>query len=80
VLTGTVTQDWLALYGQAFLASDRSAFGTTVDYTRPPAHPWPALASTAYVGAYHNNFFGAITIAAHGGWCWPRDRTKPASR
>ena len=44
-----------------------SKTGTTVDYTRPPAHPSPALASTAYVGVYHNNFFGEITIAAHGG-------------
>jgi CubicO group peptidase (beta-lactamase class C family) len=67
VLTGTVAQDWLALYGQRFLAFDRPAYGTTVDYTRPPAHPSPALASTAYVGVYHNNFFGEITVAAHGG-------------
>jgi CubicO group peptidase (beta-lactamase class C family) len=67
VLTGTVAQDWLALYGQRFLAFDKPAYGTTVDYTRPPAHPSPALASTAYVGVYHSNFFGEITIAAHGG-------------
>jgi CubicO group peptidase (beta-lactamase class C family) len=67
VLTGTVAQDWLALYGQAFITLDRPAYGTTVDYTRAPAHPSPALASTAYVGTYHNNFFGEIRIIAQGG-------------
>ena len=67
VLTGTLAQDWLALYGRAFRAFDKPAYGTTVDYTRPPAHPSPALSSSAYVGAYHNDFFGEMTIAAHGG-------------
>jgi hypothetical protein len=67
VLTGMVAQDWLALYGQRFLALDRPAYGTTVDYTRPPAHPSRALSSTVYVGAYHNDFFGEIRIAAQGG-------------
>jgi hypothetical protein len=67
VLTGTVTQDWLALYGPRFLALDKPPYGTTVDYTKPPAHPSPALASSAYVGAYHNDFFGEMTIAAQGG-------------
>jgi CubicO group peptidase (beta-lactamase class C family) len=67
VLTGTLAQDWLALYGQRFLALDRPPYGTTVDYTRPPAHPSPALSSSAYVGAYHNDFFGTMTITAQGG-------------
>jgi hypothetical protein len=67
VLTGTLAQDWLALYGRAFRAFDKPAYGTTVDYTRPPAHPSPALSSSAYVGAYHNDFFGKMTITAQGG-------------
>jgi hypothetical protein len=67
VLTGTVAQDWLALYSQRLRAVEEPPYGTKVDYTRAPAHPSPALPSTAYVGAYHNNFFGEMTIAASGG-------------
>ena len=32
------------------------------DYSKPPASPAPALAKSAYLGRYTNNFFGDIEI------------------
>jgi CubicO group peptidase (beta-lactamase class C family) len=67
VLSGKVEQDWIKLYGQAFAALDTPPYGTKVDYTKAPAHPSPARSSDAYVGTYHNDFFGESGIIAQGG-------------
>ena len=48
--------------------SDPAALGVFLgtDYSKPPASPTPALASSAYVGTYTNNFFGDIQIIEAG--------------
>jgi CubicO group peptidase (beta-lactamase class C family) len=67
-LHGQATRDWLALFKQVF--SDPAALGEFpgTDYSKPPASAAPALANSAYVGRYTNNFFGDIEItgAANG--------------
>jgi len=65
-LYGKATQDWFALFKQAF--SDPAAIGVTlgVDYSKPPALPSPALPNSAYLGTYTNNFFGDIQIIEKG--------------
>jgi CubicO group peptidase (beta-lactamase class C family) len=64
VLDGEVEQDWLALYGQLFKTALAPDYGTIIDYTKPPAPPSPALPAAAYPGAYRNDLFGGIEIAA----------------
>jgi CubicO group peptidase (beta-lactamase class C family) len=61
-LYGKPTQDWFAIFKQAF--SNPAATGTLLgfDYSKPPASPAPALASSAYVGKYSNDYFGEISI------------------
>jgi CubicO group peptidase (beta-lactamase class C family) len=61
-LYGKPTQDWLAIFKQAF--SNPAAVGTVLgfDYSKPPASPAPALRNSAYVGRYTNDFFGEISI------------------
>jgi CubicO group peptidase (beta-lactamase class C family) len=60
------TQDWLALFKQLF--SDPAALGVYLgtDYSKPPASPASALANSAYLGTYTNNFFGDIQIIEEG--------------
>jgi hypothetical protein len=38
-----------------------------VDYSRPPAEPSSPLPFDTYVGAYDNDFFGPIEVAADAG-------------
>jgi len=56
-LYGKPTQDWFAIFKQAF--SHPAAVGTVLgfDYSRPPASPAPALKSSAYVGRFTNDLF-----------------------
>jgi CubicO group peptidase (beta-lactamase class C family) len=65
-LFGKATQDWLALFKKVF--SNPAALGVTpgADYSKPPGSPTPALANTAYVGTYTNNFFGDMQIIEEG--------------
>jgi CubicO group peptidase (beta-lactamase class C family) len=61
-LYGKATQDWLALFKQVF--SNPAAVGISLgaDYSKPPASLTPALANSAYIGTYTNNFFGDLQI------------------
>jgi CubicO group peptidase (beta-lactamase class C family) len=61
-LYGKPTQDWFAVFKQAF--SNPAAVGTVLgfDYSKPPASPAPALKNSAYVGRYTNDYFGDISI------------------
>jgi CubicO group peptidase (beta-lactamase class C family) len=61
-LSGKATRDWLALFKKVF--SDPAALGVFLgtDYSKPPTSPAPALANSAYLGTYSNNFFGDIQI------------------
>jgi CubicO group peptidase (beta-lactamase class C family) len=65
-LYGKATQDWLALFKKVF--SDPAALGVFLgtDYSKPPVSPTPALANSAYVGTYTNNFFGDMQIIEAG--------------
>jgi CubicO group peptidase (beta-lactamase class C family) len=80
-LYGEPTQDWLALFRKFF--SDPAAIGTFpgFDYSNPPSSPWPAAANQAYIGAYDNDYFGAIRIIEKDGGLaiiqGPRDMTFP---
>jgi CubicO group peptidase (beta-lactamase class C family) len=66
-LHGKATQDWLSLFNKVF--SNPATLGVFLgtDYSKPPALPAPALATSAYVGTYTNNFFGDIQIIEQGG-------------
>jgi len=67
VLYGKPTQDWFAIFKQAF--SNPAAVGTVLgfDYSKPPASPAPALKSSAYVGRFTNDYFGDISIVEKDG-------------
>ncbi|MFL5664941.1 MAG: serine hydrolase [Ktedonobacteraceae bacterium] len=67
VLDGKVTRDWVELFRKVFSTLFAPDYGTKVDYTKPPAHPAPALTPAAYAGTYHNDFYGEIEIAAKDG-------------
>jgi CubicO group peptidase (beta-lactamase class C family) len=66
-LYGKPTQDWFAIFKQAF--SNPAGIGTVFgfDYSRPPASPMPALKSSAYVGRFTNDYFGDISIVEKDG-------------
>jgi CubicO group peptidase (beta-lactamase class C family) len=66
-LYGKPTQDWFAIFKQAF--SNPAAVGTVLgfDYSRPPASPAPPLKSSAYVGRFTNDYFGDISIVEKDG-------------
>src|SRR5438552_8840291 len=66
-LYGKPTQDWLAIFKQAF--SNPAAVGTVLgfDYSKPPASSVPALKNSAYFGRYTNDYFGGISIVEKDG-------------
>ena len=67
VLYGKLRQDWIKLFGQFFANINAPPYGTKIDYTKPPAHPTPALPFNAYVGTYYNDFIGEIGVATKNG-------------
>jgi len=80
-LYGKPTQDWFAIFKQAF--SSPAAVGTVpgFDYSKPPASPAAALKNGAYVGRYTNDYFGEISfIEKDGGLAivqGPKNKTFP---
>jgi hypothetical protein len=82
-LYGKPTQDWFAIFKQAF--SNPAAVGTVLgfDYSRPPASPTPALKNSAYVGRFTNDYFGDISIVEKDGGLaiveGPRNKTSRCS-
>lgn len=62
---GKQTQDWLALYGKAFAGIVESPDPT--DYGKPPATVTPARPNAAYVGTYHSDYWGDLTVTDVGG-------------
>ena len=80
-LYGKPTQDWLAIFKQAF--SNPAAVGTVLgfDYSKLPASPAPAIRNSAYVGRYTNDFFGEISIIEKDGGLaivqGPKNKTFP---
>ncbi len=80
-LYGKLTQDWFAIFKQAF--SDPAAVGTVLgfDYSKSATSPAPALKNAAYVGRYANDYFGEISILEKDGGLaiveGPRNKTFP---
>jgi len=65
---GNPQRDYFELLRPLFAAQiDTPNYGTTVDYSKPPAQRLPALPASAYVGTYRNNYFGEIAIANRDG-------------
>lgn len=62
-LYGKATQDWLTYFKKMYAAA---TLGGGTDYSKPPAAPAPALATSAYVGTYSNNLYGEIQIIEQG--------------
>lgn len=62
--TGAVSRDWLSILGASLAAStEESSYSTGTAWDSPPADETPALADAAYLGAYHNDFYGDVEIA-----------------
>jgi CubicO group peptidase (beta-lactamase class C family) len=62
--TGDVSRDWLAAAAQRMAAAmDEDTYGTEADWDNPPADVTPAAPDAAYVGAYHNDYYGDVEIA-----------------
>jgi CubicO group peptidase (beta-lactamase class C family) len=61
-LYGKPTQDWLAVYKQAFSQIHQAETSHIGNYSKPPTSPSPAAANPAYLGTYSNEFFGEIGI------------------
>ena len=57
---GKPTRDWFKIYRQAF--AEMTAAGEETDFSQPPASPLPPQDDAAYVGTYHNDYFGEIAI------------------
>ena len=63
--TGGPTVDWLTFLGPIFkqvTEGERSP----VDYSKPPASPKPAKATSTYTGTYANDYYGPLTVSAQG--------------
>ncbi|MFF7051643.1 serine hydrolase [Streptomyces griseorubiginosus] len=64
--TGGPTVDWLTFLGPIFKQATEGE-RSPVDYTKPPASPKPAKATSTYTGTYANYYYGRLTISAQGG-------------
>jgi CubicO group peptidase (beta-lactamase class C family) len=62
VRKGKIEKDWGKIFKQEFDALNKPAYGTAMDYRKPPARKSPPLPSEAYVGTYGNAYFGAVEI------------------
>ena len=62
--TGEVSRDWLAFVAPRMAAAmDEDTYGTEADWDTPPTDATPAAPDAAYVGAYHNDYYGDVEIA-----------------
>jgi CubicO group peptidase (beta-lactamase class C family) len=62
--TGDVTRDWLAFVAPRMAAAmDEDTYGREADWDNPPADVTPAAPDAAYVGTYHNDYYGDAEIA-----------------
>jgi CubicO group peptidase (beta-lactamase class C family) len=63
---GQVSRDWLALLVPIFTALMAPEYGDGIDWDTPPDPVTPAQPSDAYVGTYHNDYYGSATVVAAG--------------
>lgn len=64
--TGGPTVDWLTFLGPIFKQATEGE-RSPVDYSKPPASPAPAKATSTYTGTYANDYYGPLTVSAQGG-------------
>ena len=62
---GKSQRDWFAAYST--LMAPLLANTSVLEGKKPPAHPAPALANSAYVGTYDNDYFGPAAIEERSG-------------
>ena len=62
-LYGKATRDWLPYFKKMYSAA---TLGVGTGYSKPPAAPGPALATSAYLGTYTNDLYGEIQIIGQG--------------
>ena len=62
---GTVTRDWVALYGQ-FYADFWQGIVDQYPVYPPPAHPAPARPLASYTGTYANALYGSVEVVRAG--------------
>jgi CubicO group peptidase (beta-lactamase class C family) len=77
VLQGKAEKDWLGFLQPIFKELSKPAYGTAVDYHKPPARRSPPLPLATYVGAYDNAYFGAIEVLEKEGGLRLRMGPKP---
>ncbi|HQR07603.1 MAG TPA: serine hydrolase [Gemmatales bacterium] len=61
-LTGKLQRDWLAAMQPVFNEIMKPPYGNKVDYTKPPTGMLPPLPLNAYVGKYHNDYYGDLEV------------------
>lgn len=63
--SGEISRDWQALLTTYFAGEAEDAkYSAIEDWDTPPAGALPALADTAYLGTYQNDFYGEVEIAS----------------
>ncbi len=62
VLTGRITRDWLALFGEAFTQMAIPTYGRDADYAKPLTGASPSAPRSTYVGDYRNELYGPIVV------------------
>jgi hypothetical protein len=67
VVYGELKRDWIEFANRMAAEDARQEFANERDYSRPPKDQSPALAPSAYVGKYANDFFGVIELAESNG-------------
>lgn len=68
------TQDWLALFSNAFEQLIEESNNETTDYSKldPPSSPTPSKLLSSYVGTYRNRYYGEIEFTTQGNSLWMR--------
>jgi Domain of unknown function (DUF3471) len=67
VLVGSPTQDWVAYANELYETGFNASMKPSLAYATPPASPASALALSAYVGEYRNNYVGDAKVTESGG-------------
>jgi CubicO group peptidase (beta-lactamase class C family) len=67
LLKGKLEKDWVELANRLFDEEVKKMTGYATDYSKPPEPKSPPLPADAYVGAYHNDYFGDIDVVQANG-------------
>jgi len=67
VQKGKVEKDWLSLFRPIFAAMAQPTYGAATADTKAPTPKSAALPSDAYLGTYHNDYFGDLDVTEQDG-------------